>query len=386
MRTKIPGQVYVMGLISFFNDIASEMLYPVMPIFLTQVLGAPVAIVGLIEGCAEAVASFLKTYFGLLSDRIGKRKIFVVGGYSFSVLAKGILALATLWPWVFLGRMVDRLGKGMRMGARDAMLLNYTNSTNKGLIFGLHRSMDSAGAVIGPLVALLLLSWTDENIRLILALSILPGLIGVLLFFFLREVKINLPDKKAINLRNTLAELTPQLKIFLLGVGLFSLGNSSDAFLILKAKDLGMSTTLVITAYVVYNLAYTFLSAPAGWVADKLGSQKVFLAGLLIYALVYFAFAFNVSSTGIFILFGVYGVYIALTDGVSKAILGEITDPNRAGTVYGLYQTITGLMALLASLIGGLLWTYFGSQWTFYFSGTCALLAFFLLCRKLKKA
>ena len=382
--SKISKQVYLMGFISLFNDIASEMLYPIMPIFLTQILGAPVFVVGMIEGCAEFVASFLKTYFGKLSDKMGIRRSFVMGGYGTSVLAKIILAFSNSWLIVFLGRVTDKFGKGLRTGARDAMLLSYTDEKNKGLVFGIHRTLDSAGAVIGPLIALLLLNITNQNIRLILMASVIPGIIAVMFFLFLKEVKSAPQEKDKLNLRGVFGSLNKNLQIFLIGTALFSLGNSSDSFLILKATNLGLTTGLVILAYVVYNLSYTVFSTPAGYVADKLGSKKVFLFGIGIYALVYLLFALNSSAVLVFFLFGIYGVYIALTDGVSKAIIGEYVDKTKAGTVYGLYQTITGLMTLLASLIGGLLWTYLGSASTFYFGAGCAVLTFLLLWKNLK--
>ncbi|MBI2326856.1 MFS transporter [Candidatus Curtissbacteria bacterium] len=270
----IPRQVKNLGLVSLFNDIASEMLYPVMPIFLTQVLAAPVAVVGIIEGVAEGSSAIFKTLFGLWSDKLGKRKIFVVFGYLSSAIAKVIIALSIIWPWVFLGRFVDRFGKGVRTGARDALLLEAADKNNKGLIFGFHRSMDSAGAVLGPLIGFFLLLSFEENIRLILYLAAIPSLFALFFLIFIKDAKKN--EKKNLRLSLTFKNLPSQFKLFLLTVAIFSLGNSSDVFLILRAQNLGLTLSLVILAYVIYNFVYTFASTPAGGFSDKIGPKKIF--------------------------------------------------------------------------------------------------------------
>ncbi len=377
MFKKIPGSVYTLGAVSFFNDVASEMLYPVMPIFLTQVLGAPVAIVGLIEGVADGSAAIFKTIFGRWSDRLGKRKPFVFSGYSASALSKAVIAFSNLWGMVLAGRVIDKLGKGLRTGARDALLLDASNDKNRGLVFGVHRSMDSAGAVVGPLIALLLLQLFNGDIRKILYVAVLPSLVGVVLISFVRETKR--PKTEKINTtplpKLSFRTLPKELKVFLIASGLFALGNSSDTFLILRSKNLGLSLSLVVLAYVVYNVVYTIASVPAGSLADKFGPKKVFIAGVVIYILVYTGFAINKSTTGIWGLFAVYGLYIALTDGVSKALVGQYVNKKEAGGIYGLLQTITSLGILLASVIGGVLWTAVGPWATFAFGATSALLS-----------
>ncbi len=375
MLNKIPGSVYILGAVSFFNDVASEMLYPIMPIFLTQVLGAPVAVVGLIEGIAEGSAAIFKTIFGRWSDRLGKRKPFVLSGYGASAAAKVIIAMSNIWGIVFLGRVVDKFGKGLRTGARDALLLDSSNDKNRGLVFGVHRSMDSAGAVVGPLIALALLAAFHSDIRKILYFAVLPSLIGIILISCVRETKQVETITKTPLPKLSFKSLPQELKIFLVASGLFALGNSSDSFLILRAKNLGLSLTLVVFAYVVYNIVYTVTSIPAGSLADKIGPKRVFITGVIIYILVYTGFAFNKSTTGIWGLFAVYGLYIALTDGVAKALVGKYIDKQAAGGIYGLLQTITSGGVLLASIIGGLLWTAVGPSATFIFSATCAVLA-----------
>jgi MFS family permease len=376
MLKKIPGSVYILGAVSFFNDVASEMLYPVMPIFLTQVLGAPVAVVGLIEGVAEGSAAVFKTIFGRWSDRLGKRKPFVFSGYSASALSKAIIAFSSLWGIVFAGRVIDKFGKGLRTGARDALLLDASNEKNRGLVFGVHRTMDSAGAVVGPLIALLLLQLFNNNIRTILYIAVIPSLIGVLLVSFVRETKKPIEKVRATPLPQLSFKTLPrELKIFLIAYGLFAFGNSSDSFLILRSKNLGLSLSLVVLAYVVYNVVYSLGSTPAGILADKIGPKRVFIAGLIIYILVYAGFAFNKSTAGIWGLFAIYGLYIALTDGVSKALIGQYIGQKEAGGIYGLLQTITGIGILLASVIGGTLWTIIGPWATFAFGAGFAIMA-----------
>lgn len=374
----IPRQVINLGIISFFNDIASEMLYPVMPIFLTQILGAPVYVVGIIEGVAEGSASLFKTIFGYWSDKLGRRKIFVVAGYTSSALAKVIIALAASWPAVFVGRFTDRFGKGVRTGARDALLLSAADKNNRGLIFGFHRSMDSAGAVLGPLLALFLLWVFNENIRLVLYIAAIPSIFALLFLIFIKDSRQKLTQTK-IKFSLSLKNLPSQFKFFLLIMAIFSLGNSSDTFLILRAKGLGLTLGLTILAYVVYNLIYTLVSTPAGRIADKIGAQKVFLAGVLIYAVVYLGFALARNEMAIWPLFAIYGLYIALTDGVAKALVGSFIKEDIAGTAYGVLQTTISISTLLASVIGGFLWSAISPSATFLFGALCALAAFFLM-------
>lgn len=373
-QKKVPPLVWYLGLVSLFNDIASEMLYPVMPIFITQVLGAPVFVVGIIEGVAEGVASMGKAVFGYWSDKIQKRKPFVVGGYGASAIAKIIIATAYTWPMVLLGRIVDRMGKGARTGARDALLLEATDESNKGFIFGLHRSMDSLGAVIGPAISLILLGFFHEDIRIILYLATIPTGISLLFFFFIKEAKKKITTNK-IQLSLAVKNLPPKLKLFFFSMFIFSLGNSSDVFLILKAKSLGMSLVLVISAYILYNITYTLASTPAGIIADKIGARKVLFAGLVLYAFVYLGFAFTSNPIFIWVLFALYGFYIALTDGVSKSIIGTLTTPEKAGTAYGVFYTTTSIATLFASIIGGILWSAIGPSATFVFAVFCALLS-----------
>ena len=422
---KIPRSVFFLGLVSFFNDVAAEMIYPIVPIFLTTILGAPVSILGFIEGVAEGTAALGKLLFGYLSDKVQKRKVFVVAGYSFSTISKLLVGLATFWPAVLFARFIDRLGKGVRTSDRDSILLQNTNKKNKGFIFGFHRAFDSGGAVLGPIFALILLSLLKENIRLIFFIAFVPSVIGlILLIIFVKEKKTTsagklkegnfrgegknfgisalesagktawregvrlaesqnfLPDlseNRLDKLKSIWKNINPSFKLFFLISILFSLGNSSDVFLILRAKNLGLTTGLVIVTYILYNLSQTIFAAPAGKLADKIGARRVFAGGLLVFAFVYFAFGIINNPVYIWFLFPVYGLYIAATDGVSKAYISEFIKEEQSGTYFGLYQTGIALSAFFASFIGGILWNKIAPSATFYYGSLMSLLAFFIL-------
>ncbi|MDO8886231.1 MFS transporter [Candidatus Oleimmundimicrobium sp.] len=374
----IPGikkNVFVLGLVSLFTDISSEMIYPLVPIFLTSVLGAPVAVVGLIEGVAESTASILKTFSGWLSDKYEKRKPFVLGGYSLSALGKLLLSVAFVWPTVLTARFVDRLGKGVRTSARDALIADETDSINRGRAFGFHRAMDTTGAVIGPLIVLILMAVLKEQYRLIFLLSFFPAVLGVaLLFFFVKEKKRQTFSSKEAP-RLSLAGFDKNFKMLLLIVVVFGLGNSSDVFLILRAKNLGLSATLVVLAYVLYNVVYASFSMPAGILSDRVGRKKLMVGGFLIFSGVYFVLAFISKSVYIWPLFAIYGLYIAATEGVSRALVTDMAGPENKGTALGLYHTAVGLVTFAASLIAGLLWTYINPSAPFIYGGLTSLLA-----------
>ena len=380
-KEKIPKNVIILGIVSFFNDVASEMVYPIVPIFMTSVLKASTTVVGLVEGIAESTAAITKFLFGYWSDKIGKRKPFVVAGYTFSSLSKAIIGLAHAWPLVLFSRFLDRLGKGVRTASRDALLLQNTDEKNKGFIFGFHRAFDSAGAVLGPILGLLLIYLFSNNLRLIFYLAAIPGILGVLLLILL--VKEKQSNKKQVLTKQKVSfsfkNLNPKVKLFLLISIIFALGNSSDAFLILQAKNLGMTTQLAVMAYVLYNLAQTFLSTPFGKLSDKIGHRKMFAFGLLVFSLVYFLFGFVKDSSYLWLLFPIYGIYIAATDGVSKAYLGEFINEKEAGSIYGFYQMILAIASFFASWFAGILWAKVNPSATFYFGALISFLAFLIL-------
>ncbi len=390
----VSKNVVIMGLVSLFNDISSEMIYPIVPIFLTTVLYAPATAVGLIEGVAESSASLLKMVSGWLSDRLQKRKIFVAAGYSFSAAAKFLIGLAQGWPFVLFARFIDRFGKGMRTAARDALILESVEPEMRGRAFGLHRSLDSAGAVIGPILALLLIYLYQNNFRLIFFLAGIPSAIGVilLLLFVKEKIKTNRPQtpNKPLTANYTpyhltkqnskgykfnWKELNPAFKKFLLISVVFAIGNSSDAFLILRAQDLGLMATLTVAAYVLFNLTYSFFSYPAGIIVDKIGAKKILTLGWWLFAFVYLALGLIKNDFWIWFLFPIYGVYMALTDGVSKAYIAQMVPREKSGTAFGAYLMCTGLCMFIASFGAGLLWKYINPSAAFYFGALTATVA-----------
>lgn len=377
---KPPITVVVLGLVSFFNDTASEMIYPIIPIFLTSVLHTSIPIVGFIEGTGEAIASITKYFFGAYSDYLQKRKAFVTVGYSFAAVSKLLIGLAFGWPMVLFARIVDRLGKGLRTAPRDSLLLENTTAENKGYIFGFHRAFDSLGAVIGPLLALVVLYFLKDNIRQTFFVAFIPALISVLLLiYFVKEKKTEGIKEKSKFVRINFRNMDSKLTLFLLISFLFAAGNSSDIFLLLQAKNLGLTTTAVVLAYVLYNISQTVFATPAGILADKLGARKIFAGGLLVFSIVYFFFGLITSSFWVWFLFPMYGIYIAATDGVSKAYVSEFIQKKESGTYFGAYYTLTAIGTFLASLIGGLLWHFVSPHATFFYGSIMAFAAFLLL-------
>lgn len=373
-KRKLSKNIIALGLVSFFNDLASEMVYPIVPIFLTAVLGAPVAVVGLIEGIAESTASLLKVFSGWLSDRTQKRKIFTIYGYTFSTISKFIIGIAISWPIVLFGRFIDRFGKGIRTSARDALITESANPENIGKAFGFHRALDTAGAVFGPLAAILLINYFgNNNLRPIFYIALIPGAIGViLLLLFVKEkaaiVNANKPQFK-------LANLTRDYRMFLIVSAIFALGNSSDAFLILRAQSLGLSTTYTVMTYVVFNLVYALLSYSAGSLSDKIGARKILIGSFFLFAVIYLLFGINQSVIWIWLLFALYGVYMAMSEGISKAYISQIASPEVIATSFGAYQTIIGVCTFFSSLIAGLLWSNISPSAPFIFGSILAAVA-----------
>ncbi|KKP59680.1 MAG: Major facilitator superfamily [Candidatus Gottesmanbacteria bacterium GW2011_GWA1_34_13] len=380
MFKRIPKNVFLLGLVSFFNDTASEMIYPIVPIFLTTVLGVPVAIVGLIEGIAEGTASIGKFIFGYISDYLQKRKPFVVTGYSFGAISKILIGLSYTWPLVLFARFIDRIGKGLRTAPRDSILLENATPQNKGFIFGFHRAFDSMGAVVGPLLALILLMIFKENMRTVFFIAAIPAVIGViLLIIFVQEKKKEAIEEKREFVKLSWKNISPKLRLFLIINFIFALGNSSDAFILLQAKNLGLTTTLVVLVYVLYNIVQTIFATPIGQLADKIGARRVFAGGLLIFAFVYFLFGINQNPFWLWFIFPIYGLYIAATDGVAKAYISEFITKKESATFFGLQQTLIAIAGFLASFIGGVLWSSINPAATFYYGSMMAIISFIVL-------
>ncbi|MDI6828585.1 MAG: MFS transporter [Armatimonadota bacterium] len=378
-KTKISGTVITLGVVSLLTDISSEGVYPLIPLFLTETLRARVLAVGLIEGVAESTASILRIFSGWLSDVLRNRKWLTVGGYSLSALSKPLLSLATSWHYVFGIRFMDRLGKGIRTAPRDALIADVAPTEARGVSFGLHRAMDSLGATLGPLIAFLLILYGIKNYRQLFLLAFIPAAIAVLILIaFVREPRRETSAEVEIpSLR--ISSFSRQFKLFLLITTIFSIGNSSDAFLILRAKDVGVSAASTLLIYVLFNSVDSIFSTAAGALSDKVGRRNVVLAGYLLFALVYTGFALARSPATIWLLFGTYGLYNALTHGVQKAFASDLIEAGFRGTGMGAYHMLTGIALFPASLIAGYLWDSIGPPAPFYFGAVTALTSALLL-------
>ncbi|HTX70005.1 MAG TPA: MFS transporter [Thermoleophilia bacterium] len=372
--------VRTLGLVSMLADLSSEIGYVIFPFFITGVLGAPVALLGLIEGIAEATASITKYPFGQAADRSGRRKPFVLGGYTLGALGKLVIALAPGWGIALVGRTTDRFGKGMRTAPRDDLIAANTDAGQQGLAFGLHRSMDTIGAILGPLAAIVMLE-THVPWRWMFAIAVVPGLFSVLVIMLLVKEHREAPQRHAFRIS---LPASPAFRWLLAGSLLFAAGNSSDTFLILRAKDLvggslyhaAIGATLL---YVLYNIVYAAGSLPLGGLSDRVGQYPVVIAGYVVFALVYAGFAAAGSVAALAGLFAAYGLYIAATEGTSKALIGRAIPTGQRASALGLYSTATGLATFAASTIGGALWTAFGSWATFAFGAAAAVAAALLM-------
>jgi MFS family permease len=378
---KLPGQVRQLGWISFFADICSEMVYPVIPLFLRGTLKAPALALGLVEGISEALVSFMKGWSGLHSDRTGKRLPYVQWGYGLSALGKPLLAVAMSWPFVLIGRTVDRFGKGLRTTARDALIADSVDKEHLGQAFGFHRAMDTAGALLGVLIGWLLLALLPEQYRLIFLLAFIPGVASVLLTLRLKEpprhVAEDLPPASFSQLKDL-----PKSYWFAVWLSmLFALGNTSDMFLMARASDVGIKSSNVILAYAMYNVTYALLSNYAGVVSDRIGRWPVVGAGWLLYAGVYAAFAFVHKGNAALVwpLFALYGIYMALTQGASKALVAQFSPATLRGTALGFFYMLSGFATLAGNIVAGVLWDRVSPQATFFFGAITAALSAVLI-------
>ncbi len=362
-----------LGLISFFADIASEMLYPVTPIFLTTVLGSSMTYVGVIEGVAELISSLLKTYSGFWSDKIFRRKPFIIIGYSLSAIAKPLTGLAYSWQGVLFARGLDRTGKGLRTAPRDALLADSVPLEKRGEAFGWHRFMDTMGAVLGPLLAIFLISFYENDLRKIFLWSILPGIFSLIFVMRLKEADSLAPPKKLE--RFGWNHFSGDFKTFIFAWTIFSLGNSSDVFLLMRVKASGHSTTSVILLYCLYNLSYALLSPYFGTLSDKVGQKKCLIIGLGLFSIVYGGFIFATSIIHFLFLFILYGLFMASTEGIGKAYTVGLVSPERKASAVGVLGTLTGISALMASIGAGVLWDNYSQFAPFVLGMTSSLIA-----------
>jgi MFS family permease len=376
--------VRLLAFVSFLTDISSEMIYPLIPLFLTSSLGAPAAAVGLIEGLAESTASLTKTISGWLSDRLHVRKPLVVLGYGLSALGKPLLAASYGWPAALGARFVDRLGKGIRTAPRDALIGDVTHEESRGLAFAFHRAADTLGAVAGPAIGLGLFLLLDESYRTVFLLAFIPAAAGVLMLLRLRERP---PAKSADGGQSVpLRRLGRPFYIFLAISLLFAFGNSSDVFLILRAADLGLSDAAAVGAYIAFNAVYALAAVPAGVASDRLGRRNVIATGFIVFSVVYFGFALAGNGAAAWPLFALYGVYMALTEAVGKAFVIDFAPAPARATALGLYSGAIGAMVLVSSVTAGVLWDVVGPSAPFLLGGLTGLAAFALLVAFLPRA
>ena len=375
--TRLPRTVVTLSIVSLFNDAAGEIIYPLLPLFLTETLGASKTFVGLVEGIAESASSLLKLPAGWYSDRLKKRKGIVLLGYSIASLIRPLLALASASWQVLALRFTDRLGKGLRSAPRDAMLADAAPVESRGLAFGFHRAMDHTGAIVGSLVAAWLVGIYHEDYRQIFWLAAIPGLITLLILIFLvqeppRELSA---QKHAAPLTFDLSGFHPQFKSFLGILLLFMLSNSSDAFLLLRAKECGVSATMIPLLWALLHVSKALSSIVGGGLSDRFGRRTLILTGWLLYAVIYVGFALASSSLLIWILFAVYGIYFGFTEGVEKALVADLVAPEKRGTAFGFYNLVIGLGALPASLLLGFLWQRYGAAFALTTSAVISLVA-----------
>ena len=385
----ITRTVLLLSMVSLFTDMASEMLYPVMPVYLRSI-GFSILLIGILEGFAEAIAGLSKGYFGELSDNSGKRLPFVRLGYALSAISKPMMAVFTSPYWIFGARSIDRLGKGIRTSARDALLSDETSKENKATVFGFHRGMDTFGAVLGPSIALLYLYFYPAHYQTLFLIAFAPGAIAILFTYLLKEKKTEPKSNNSQNNKTTFFSFVNYFKTsplayrkLIFGLLAFALFNSSDVFLLLKIKDSGLDDSHVIGIYIFYNLIYALSSFPIGILADKLGLKNIFVCGLILFAIVYGGMSFTNSLTGFLVLFFFYGLFAAATEGVSKAWITNVVHKKNTATAIGTFSAFNSVFSLFASSLAGLLWMNFGAPTLFFTSAivTMLVVVYFLVVK-----
>jgi MFS family permease len=384
---KLPANVWSVSITSFFTDISSEMVINVLPLFLANVLGVQTALIGVIEGVAEATASLLKVFSGWLSDRIGGRKWLAVAGYGISALSKPFFYIANTWGLVAGVRWADRVGKGIRTAPRDALVADSIKPEQRGIAFGFHRAADTAGAMVGLLVAMLVIWLTQSNaqalsqhtFQIIVLVSLVPAFAGVAaLALGTRDVAVK--EKRAMP-KFGFRSLGKPFMVFMVIVAIFDLGNSSDAFLVLRAQERGISVTGILLMLVMFNLVYTLISTPAGSLSDRIGRKRLIVGGWLVYAVIYLGFGLAQQAWHIWVLYILYGLYYGMAYGTSKALVADLVPQELRGTAYGTYNAVLGILDFPASVIAGLLWQGawgwkgFGASAPFLFGAALALVA-----------
>lgn len=386
----ITKPVWILSFVSMFADIASEMLYPIVPVYLKNV-GFSILLIGVLEGVAELIVGLSKGYFGKHSDTTGRRIPYIRWGYLLSAVSKPMMAIFIYPFWILFARCTDRLGKGIRTAARDALLSQEATPATKARVFGFHRALDTTGAIIGPVIALVFLHIYPGAYRAIFFYAFIPGIIAVFLISLLREKAIiPVANKKGnfFSFFNYWKEAPADYRKLVAGLVIFAIANSSDVFLLLKVKEITGSDTTTILVYILYNIVFALAAYPIGILADKIGMKKVFITGLLLFVMVYGGFGIFTSPLAAYILFILYGIYAAATEGIAKAWISNLAEKPRLATAIGLYTSLQSLATLAASIIAGAVWTYAGSRFVFFFAAvvTGCVMLFLSTARLYKKA
>jgi len=381
MDNKQPKKnIVLLGMVSLFTDLSTQMIYPLIPEFLVS-LGARKALIGIIEGIAESTASLFRPVFGRLSDKLRKRKLFIYLGYCLSTVSKPFLFFANTWPAVLVIKFFERMGKASRTPARDALISTSVSALKKGKAFGFHRAMDRIGAIGGPLIAMLILFFSNNNVRLVFLLSVVPAAIAIFFIKFVRETSsgknVSTDTAKKSHLRSA------PFILFLTSIIIFNLGNSSNAFLILKAREEGLAIFLIPVIWIVYNIFCSLSSPLFGTLSDRIGRKPIITVSFIYYSIIYFLFAISDSLWSVWILFAAYGIYYGLSDGIFRAYIADLVSCDQRATAYGLFNTGIGLALLPASIIMGTVWDIYGSMWAFIISSLFSLLGFLIFLTSL---
>ena len=370
-KTFIAANIIILGLVSFFTDISTEMVYPILPIYLTSVMGATPAIIGIIEGLAESLASIIKLLSGIIADKYGNKKRLAFIGYSSSVINKIIILASVTWTGVLLARIVDRFGKGIRTAPRDALIAESSIKSQLGKAYGLHKGFDLLGTAAGILLAFFILSKNANNYRKIFLYSLIPAAIGIIFVLFVKDNRKKISGKIiSFNWKS----LDKRLKLFLVFIFVFTLGNSSNAFILLRAYNAGFTVQNAILLYFLFNIVASVLSYPFGHLSDKFGRKNILCTGYFLYGIVYFGIGLFSDKTLFIILFIIYGIYTALTTGIERALIVEIVPETQKASALGLHAAIAGIGLLPASIIAGILWDLTGQSTPFILGGILAFI------------
>lgn len=377
---KSKKNIILLGMVSLFTDLSTQMIYPLIPEFLVSI-GARKALIGIIEGIAESTASLFRPVFGRLSDKLRKRKLFIYLGYGLSTVSKPFLFFANTWPTVLFIKFFERMGKASRTPARDALISTSVSTLKKGKAFGFHRAMDRIGAIGGPIIAMLILFFFNNNVRLVFLLSVVPAAVAI---FFIKFVRETAPGKDtSANIKQKSSLRNMPFVLFLVSIIIFNLGNSSNAFLILKAREEGLVIFLIPVIWIVYNIFCSLSSPLFGTLSDKVGRKPIIITSFIYYSIIYFLFAISDSLWSVWVLFGAYGIYYGLSDGIFRAYIADLVNCDQRATAYGLFNTGIGLALFPASIIMGIVWDIYGSRWAFIISSLFSLLGFLIFLTSL---